>query len=86
MLFGTPFSSLGVPCRPFKFALFDSFPIGASLVVGMDSGFWVGNFGGLQDGVALLTNAQLFSNVGTPIDGLRPVVRIPIRGITFVSQ
>ncbi|WP_425803617.1 hypothetical protein [Desulfitobacterium sp. Sab5] len=76
----------GVTCRPFILGLFDTFPIGAQLRIGMDSGFWIGNFGGLQDGVALLTNAQLFSNVGTPIDGLRPVVRIPIRNITFVSQ
>lgn len=83
MLFGTPFSSLGVPC--IRVALFDSYPIGTRLVVGMDSGYWVGDFGGLQDGVALLTNAQLYSNIGTPIDGLRPVVRIPIRNITFVS-
>jgi hypothetical protein len=86
MLFGTPFSSLGVPCGPSRVALFDTYPIGARLAVGTDSSFWVGNFGGLQDGVALLTNAELFSNVGTPIDGLRPVVRIPIRNITFVSQ
>lgn len=87
MLFGTPYLPLGVPYRP---AIFDSYPIGTRLAVGMDSGFWVGNFGGFQGScqncVALLTNAQLFSNVGTPIDGLRPVVRIPIRNITFVSQ
>ena len=52
----------------------------------MDSGYWVGNFGGLQDGVALLTNARLISNIGRPVNGIRPVVRIPIRNITFVSQ
>ncbi|KUO71226.1 MAG: hypothetical protein APF81_24325 [Desulfosporosinus sp. BRH_c37] len=86
MLFGKPYSSLGVPCLPLRIGLFDSYPIGARLAIGMDSGFWVGDFGGLQDGVALLTNALLFSNIGTPIDGLRPVVRIPIRNITFVSQ
>lgn len=73
-------------CVPFVVGLFDTYPIGAQLRVGMDSAFWVGNFGGIQDGVALLTNAQLFSNIGTPIDGLRPVVRIPLRQITFVSQ
>lgn len=61
-------------------------PSHAALRVGMDAGFWTGNFGGLQDGVVLLTNALLFSNVGTPIDGIRPIVRIPIRAITFVSQ
>ncbi|MDR3602459.1 MAG: hypothetical protein P4L49_18560 [Desulfosporosinus sp.] len=87
MLFGTPFSSLGVPCRfPSRVALFDSYPIGTSLVIGMDSSFWVGSFGGLQDSVALLTNARLFSNNGNPIDGIRAVVRIPIINITFVSQ
>lgn len=73
-------------CVPYVIGLFDTYPIGAQLRVGMDSGFWVGSFGGLQDGVALLTNAQLFSNVGNPIDCLRPVVRIPLRNITFVSQ
>lgn len=73
-------------CVPYVVGLFDTYPIGAQLRVGMDSAYWIGNFGGIQDGVALLTNAQLFSNVGTPIDGLRPVVRIPIRNITFVSQ
>lgn len=80
-LFGTPFAPV-----PFVVGLFDTYPIGTRLAVGEDSGFWVGNFGGLQDGVALLTNALLFSNLGTPIDGIRPVVRIPIRAITFVSQ
>jgi hypothetical protein len=73
-------------CVPFVVGLFDAYPIGAQLRVGMDAGFWIGHFGGIQDGVALLTNAQLFSNIGTPIDGLRPVVRIPLRNITFVSQ
>lgn len=82
MLFGAPF---GTPFNPI-IALFDTFPIGAHLEIGTDSSFWAGNFGGLQDGVALLTNAQLFANIGKPIDGPRPVVRIPIRSITFVSQ
>ncbi|MDQ7095912.1 hypothetical protein REC12_20160 [Desulfosporosinus sp. PR] len=86
MLFGTQFSSCGAPCGSSRLGLFDTYPIGARLAIGIDSSFWVGNFGGLQDGVALLTNARLFSNVGTPIDGCRPVVRIPIRNITFVSQ
>lgn len=83
MLFGTPF----VPFTPTPTVagLFDQYPIGARLVVGMDSSFWIGNFGGIQDGVALLTVAQLFSNIGTPIDGIRPVVRIPLNQITFVS-
>jgi len=86
MLFGRPFSSLGVPCWPTRIALFDAYPIGARLAVGMDSGFWVGDFGGLQDGIALLTNALLFSNIGGAIQPPRPVVRIPITSITFVSQ
>lgn len=85
MLFGLPF---GVPFSPVPsiVALFDTFPIGTPLQIGEDSSFWVGNFGGIQNGVALLTNAKLFANNGNPIDGIRPVVRIPIRGITFVSQ
>ncbi|GAB6171000.1 hypothetical protein JCM15765_04780 [Paradesulfitobacterium aromaticivorans] len=85
MLFGLPF---GVPFSPVPpiLALFDTYPIGARLGIGTDSSFWVGSFGGIQDGVALLTNAQLFANNGNPIDGIRPVVRIPIRQITFVSQ
>lgn len=70
-------------CPP---ALFDQYPIGANLAVGMDAGFWFGAFGGLQGSVAVLTQAQLFSNVGTPIDGIRAVVRIPCNQITFVSQ
>lgn len=86
MSFGTWGWGWNWKCVPFIVGLFDAFPIGAQLRIGSDSSFWIGNFGGLQDGVALLTNAQLFSNVGNPIDGLRPVVRIPLRQITFVSQ
>jgi hypothetical protein len=65
--------------------LFDTLPIGARIVLGTDSSQFVGNFGGVIDGIAFLTNARLFSNIGTPVDGLMPVVRIPIRQITFVS-
>ncbi|MHB8125008.1 MAG: hypothetical protein ACYDEJ_05070 [Desulfitobacteriaceae bacterium] len=85
MLFGSPF---GVPFSPIpsRLALFDAYPIGTRLGIGADASFWVGSFGGIQDGVALLTNAQLFANMGKPIDGSRPVVRIPISQITFVSQ
>lgn len=72
-----------VPCLA---ALFDLYPIGTPLIIGTDSSFWTGAFGGIQDGVALLTNALLHSNVGGAIDGIRPVVRIPIPSITFVSQ
>lgn len=81
MGFGVPF----LPVPPFV-GLFDTYPIGTILRIGMDAGYWVGAFGGLQDSVALLTNAQLHANNGFPIDGFRPVVRIPIRSITFVSQ
>lgn len=81
MLFGPTFTPM-----PRILALFDTFPIGANVQIGTDSSFWAGSFGGIQDGVALLTNAQLFANVGKPVDGIRPVVRIPIRQITFVSQ
>lgn len=87
MLFGTPFTPF-VPVTPVPaiVGLFDNYPIGAALPVGMDAGFWIGNLGGIQDGVATLTNAQLHSNIGSPIDGFRPIVRIPLRNITFVSQ
>ncbi|MDR3540611.1 MAG: hypothetical protein P4L69_06515 [Desulfosporosinus sp.] len=80
--------SFGVlyPRAPFIVGLFDSYPIGTILRIGEDSSFWIGAFGGIQCGVALLTNARLHSNIGRPIDGFRPVVRIPIRAITFVSQ
>ena len=87
MLFGSPYAPLGVPYTPVSpiIALFDTYPIGTRLEIGENSSFWIGNFGGIQDGVALLTNAQLRSNIGTPIDGPRPIVRIPIRNITFVA-
>ena len=60
-------------------------PIGTRLEIGVDASFWVGHFAGIQNGVALLRNAQLFANMGKPVDGMRPVVRIPIRMITFVA-
>lgn len=85
LLFSGSVTPPGATNPVFVTALFDQYPIGAALRVGMDSAFWIGNFGGIQDGVALLTNAQLFSNIGTPIDGHRPIVRIPLRNITFVS-
>lgn len=47
-LFGVPFAPV-----PFIVGLFDTYPIGTILAVGEDSGFWVGAFAGLQDGVAL---------------------------------
>lgn len=85
MLFGSPFRLPYCPV-PSRLGLFDTYPIGTCLRIGMDSSYWIGNFGGLQDGVALLTNARLISNIGKPVNGIRPVVRIPIRNITFVSQ
>lgn len=85
MFFGSPFGVPFSPANPIV-ALFDTYPIGTRLGIGMDAGFWVGNFGGVQDGVALLTNAQLFANIGKPINCPRPLVRIPITQITFVSQ
>ncbi|WP_235838714.1 hypothetical protein [Desulfosporosinus metallidurans] len=81
----SPFKALSNPAPP-RVGLSSSYSIGTRLGIGTDSSFWVGSFGGIQDGVALLINAQLFANVGKPIDGIRPVVRIPIKQITFVSQ
>jgi len=69
-----------------RVTLFDNYPIGTRLGVGTDSSFWVGRFGGIRDGVAILTKAQLFANIGKPVDGIRPVVHIPICKITFVSK
>lgn len=60
-------------------------PIGTRLEIGVDASFWVGSFAGVLNGVAFLRNAQLFANMGKPVDGNRPVVRIPIRMITFVA-
>jgi hypothetical protein len=77
--------SFGAPSFSLIVGLFDRFPLGTRLRVGTDSSFWVGSFGGIIDGVALLNNAQLFANVGKPIDGIVRVVRIPINEITFVA-
>ena len=85
----SPFQSPSkVPSNPAppRVNLSGSYSIGTRLGIGTDSSFWVGSFGGIQNGVALLTNAQLFANVGKPIDGIHPVIRIPIKQITFVSQ
>lgn len=76
-----PQSCAPLSCR----VLFDNYPIGTRLAVGENSSFWVGSFGGIQGSVAVFTSAQLFSNIGTPIDGIRPIVRIPCNQITFVS-
>jgi len=78
------FQSLQRDC--FITALFDNFQIGTRLGIGVDSSLWVGKFAGIQDGVALLTDTQLFSNAGKPVDGIRPLVRIRINQITFVSE
>ncbi|AFM40568.1 hypothetical protein Desaci_1564 [Desulfosporosinus acidiphilus SJ4] len=71
--------------RPNLVVLFDTLPIGARVIVGTDSSEWVGNYGGVIDGVLFLTNARLFSNVGNPIDGIQSVVRIPIINLQYVS-
>lgn len=65
--------------------LFYPHPIGTRLVVGVDASFWIGRFAGIINGVAILRDAQLFANVGKPVDGIRPLVRIPTRLITFVA-
>jgi len=85
MLFNSP-RRLSVSPIPFILALFNSIQLGRRIGIGVDSSFWVGNFGGIQNGVAILTDAQLFANMGKPVDEKRPVVRIPIRLITFVAQ
>jgi hypothetical protein len=74
-----------MPFFPPAVFLFDQYPIGRITLVGEDSSFFRGAFGGIQGNVAVLVNAQLFSNIGTPIDGILPVVRIPLARITFVA-
>jgi len=64
--------------------LFDQFPIGRSTSVGVSNGFWTGGYGGLQEGIALLTNAQLYDNAGVAVGAVQLVVRIQITGITYV--
>jgi len=66
--------------------LFDNYRIGKRLGIGTDSSFWVGSFGGVRDGVAILRNAQLFANIGKEVDESRSLVRIPICQITFVAE
>jgi len=73
-------------CCPSVCGLFDNYPIGTRLKIGTDSSQWIGRFGGIQDCVALLTDARLFSNIGTLVSCKRPVVRIPLNQITFVAQ
>jgi hypothetical protein len=83
--FGFPSVTFGAAQPPITRILFDTLPIGARVILGTDSSEWVGNFGGVIDGVVFLSNARLFSNIGTPVDGLLPVVRIPIINVNFVS-
>ncbi|NLI93853.1 MAG: hypothetical protein GX434_17160 [Peptococcaceae bacterium] len=65
-------------------ALFDSFPIGRLTSIGVPNGFWTGGYGSFRDGVAFLTNAQLFDNSGTAVGAVQLVVNIPIAQITYV--
>ncbi|MDR3602458.1 MAG: hypothetical protein P4L49_18555 [Desulfosporosinus sp.] len=86
MGFGVPFSAV-----PALVGLFDTYPIGTRLRLGIEGGgWWHGAFGGIQDGVALLTAAHFHISaippnivIGFPIP--IPTVRIPIRELTFVS-
>ncbi|WP_088225252.1 hypothetical protein [Desulfosporosinus sp. FKB] len=85
---GLGFPPFGVPpfgAPRFNAILFDTLPIGARIIIGTDASTWVGNFGGVIDGVVFVTNARLFSNIGNPVDGLLSVVRIPVRQISYVS-
>ncbi|NLI93851.1 MAG: hypothetical protein GX434_17150 [Peptococcaceae bacterium] len=64
--------------------LFDDFPIDRITSVGVSNGFWSGAFGGVSNGAALLTTAQLFDNTGTAVGVAQLEVRIPFNLITFV--
>ena len=89
MAFGVPYFPV-----PALVGYFDTYPVGTILRVGVETGgWWHGAFGGVQAGVALLTNAHFHNNLGAIVIGAPfgvpgqaiPVVRIPIRQITFVS-
>lgn len=67
-------------------ALFDAYPVDAHLKIGMDSDYWVGNFVGLQNGVALLTDARRFANNGSPLGESVSAVTIPLSSITTVEE
>lgn len=89
---GVIYMGFGVPSVPAILALFDLYPIGTRLRIGIETGgWWHGAFGGIQDGVALLTNAHFHNNQGVIVIGAPfpapsiPTIRIPIRQITFVS-
>ncbi len=73
-----------MPC--FNRFLFDLTPIGAQVLVGTDAVSIRARFGGVFGGILFLTHAKIFSNVGTPVDGILNVVRIPINRITFFAQ
>jgi hypothetical protein len=66
--------------------LFGLTPIGAKVLVGTDAVMIKAHFGGVLGGILILTHAQVFSNVDTPVDGILNVVRIPINKITFFAQ
>lgn len=65
--------------------MFDNYPIGRTTTIGVSSGFWTGAYGGTQDGVALLTNAQKYDNSGTAVGSVQPVVRVPMIQGEYVS-
>lgn len=67
-------------------ALFDAFPLGTRLQVGVNAGNWIGNLAGFENNVVVLSDAQLFANGGSPIEGIRSVARVPLNLITFVSE
>jgi len=69
---------------PTVVGLFDNFPIGRITSVAVSNGFWTGAYGGVSNGAALLTNAQLFDNTGTAVGAVQLEVRIAFSLITYV--
>lgn len=72
--------------NPSVLALFDAFPLGTRLQIGVNAGNWIGDLAGTENSVIILTDAQLFGNGGAPIEGVHSVVRVPLALITFVSE
>ena len=61
----------------------DNYPIGRATTIGVKSGYWTGSYGGIENGNILLTNAQMYNNLGDVVGAVQNVVRIPIIHCVF---
>ncbi|HHY25754.1 MAG TPA: hypothetical protein GX523_03185 [Desulfitobacterium dehalogenans] len=66
--------------------LFDSFPIGTRLQIGVDAGYWIGDLAGIRYNSVIINKAQFFDNSGSPIEELRSTAQISLNLISFVSE